>query len=111
MFRGSSGLWIELKKKSMVVIFRAVRTTSFLSDGFRVVSGSDDLTCRLWDVVSAAELNSFTEHTDYIRTTVPSKLNPELFVTGDCTVCATDITLIAFWLKDLTLMPADRWSS
>lgn len=68
---------------SLPHFFRAVRTTSFLSDGFRVVSGSDDLSCRLWDVASAAELNSFTEHTDYIRTAVPSKLNPELFVTGN----------------------------
>lgn len=57
--------------------------TSFLSDGFRVVSGSDDLSCRVWDVPSAVELSSLTEHTDYIRALAPSKLNPDLFVTGN----------------------------
>lgn len=64
------------------LMYRAVHTTSFLSDGFRVVSGSDDLSCRVWDVASAVELSSFTEHTDYIRAAAPSKLNPDLFFTG-----------------------------
>ncbi|XP_043120894.1 U3 small nucleolar RNA-associated protein 15 homolog [Puntigrus tetrazona] len=61
---------------------KAVHVTSFLSDGFRVVSGSDDLSCRVWDVARSVELSSLTEHTDYVRALAPSKLNPDLFVTG-----------------------------
>ncbi|XDV29159.1 hypothetical protein PO909_032312 [Leuciscus waleckii] len=72
---------------------KAVHATTFLSDGFRVVSGSDDLSCRVWDVASSVELSSFTEHTDYIRAAAPSKLNPDLFVTGsyDHTVKVFDV--------------------
>lgn len=96
-FRGDGKLLVAGSEEGLIRLFdvsgrvalrqfkghsKAVHATSFLSDGFRVVSGSDDLSCRSWDVASATELSSFTEHTDYIRTAFPSKLNPEMFVTG-----------------------------
>uniref|UniRef100_A0A672N4S1 U3 small nucleolar RNA-associated protein 15 homolog n=1 Tax=Sinocyclocheilus grahami TaxID=75366 RepID=A0A672N4S1_SINGR len=96
-FRGDGKLLVAGSEEGLIRLFdisgrvalrqfkghtKAVHMTSFLSDGFRVVSGSDDLSCRVWDVPSAVELSSLTEHTDYIRALAPSKLNPDLFVTG-----------------------------
>ncbi|XP_073706862.1 U3 small nucleolar RNA-associated protein 15 homolog [Garra rufa] len=96
-FRGDGKLLVAGSEEGLIRLFdvsgrvalrqfrghtKAVHVTSFLSDGLRVVSGSDDLSCRVWDVPSGAELCSFTEHTDYIRALAPSKLNPDLFVTG-----------------------------
>lgn len=56
--------------------------TSFLSDGFRITSGSDDLTSRVWDVSTEQELLRFSDHTDYIRALAASTCNPDLFITG-----------------------------
>uniref|UniRef100_A0A8C1FX37 U3 small nucleolar RNA-associated protein 15 homolog n=1 Tax=Cyprinus carpio TaxID=7962 RepID=A0A8C1FX37_CYPCA len=96
-FRGDGKLLVAGSEEGLIRLFdisgrvalrqfaghsKAVHVTSFLSDGFRVVSGSDDLSCRVWDVPSAVELSSLTEHTDYVRALAPSKLNPDLFVTG-----------------------------
>ncbi|KAL1257113.1 hypothetical protein QQF64_012658 [Cirrhinus molitorella] len=96
-FRGDGKLLVTGSEEGLIRLFdvsgrvalrqfsghsKAVRVTSFLSDGLRVVSGSDDMTCRVWDIPSGAELKTFTEHTDYVRALAPSKLNPDLFVTG-----------------------------
>ncbi|KAJ8405673.1 hypothetical protein AAFF_G00316530 [Aldrovandia affinis] len=56
--------------------------TDFTSDRFRILSGSDDYTCRLWDIPNSVELTSYSVHTDYVRCGTTSKLNPDLFVTG-----------------------------
>ncbi|XP_069793234.1 U3 small nucleolar RNA-associated protein 15 homolog [Narcine bancroftii] len=61
---------------------KAVQVTGFTSDKYRVISGSDDYSVRLWDVSSARELYNFTEHIDYVRCGCTSKLNADLFVTG-----------------------------
>nr|AAQ97804.1 unknown [Danio rerio] len=107
-FRGDGKLLVAGSEEGLIRLFdiggrvslrqfkghsKAVHATSFLSDGFRVLSGSDDLTCRVWDVASAVELSSITEHTDYIRAIAPSKLNPDVFVTGsyDHTVKMFDV--------------------
>ncbi|XP_010782642.1 U3 small nucleolar RNA-associated protein 15 homolog [Notothenia coriiceps] len=62
---------------------KAVHVTDFISDRYQILTGSDDYTCRLWDLPNATELNSYQEHTDYIRCGVASKLNRDLFITGE----------------------------
>lgn len=62
---------------------RAVHITDFTSDRYQILTGSDDYTCRLWDIPNATELTTYQEHTDYIRCGVTSKLNRDLFITGE----------------------------
>lgn len=62
---------------------RPVHVTDFTSDRYQILTGSDDYTCRLWDIPNATELTSYHEHTDYIRCGVASKLNRDLFITGE----------------------------
>ena len=59
-----------------------MRVTDFTSDRYKILTGSDDYTCRLWDIPNAAQLCSYQEHTDYIRCGVASKLSRDLFITG-----------------------------
>lgn len=54
----------------------------FLADKYRIVSGADDYTSKVWDVASSSELVSYQEHMDYVRCGCASKLNADLFVTG-----------------------------
>nr|XP_034956025.1 U3 small nucleolar RNA-associated protein 15 homolog [Zootoca vivipara] len=61
---------------------KAVHVVGFLSDKFRIVSGADDYTSKVWDISSASEILSYNEHTDYVRCGCTSKLNADLFVTG-----------------------------
>ncbi|XP_049618123.1 U3 small nucleolar RNA-associated protein 15 homolog [Syngnathus scovelli] len=61
---------------------KAVHVTDFTSDQYHIVTGSDDYTCRLWDLPNVQELTCYQEHTDYIRCGVTSKLNRDLFITG-----------------------------
>ena len=61
---------------------RAVHVADFTSHGYQILTGSDDYTCRLWDIPNSAELTSYKEHTDYIRCGITSKLNRDLFFTG-----------------------------
>lgn len=65
------------------MVLRAVHVTDFTSDHYQIFTGSDDYTCRLWDIPNAAELTSYQEHTDYIRCGVASKLNRDLFIAGE----------------------------
>lgn len=66
-----------------VFLLRAVHVTDFTSSRYHILTASDDYTCRLWDIPNATELTTFQEHTDYIRCGVPSKLNTDLFITGE----------------------------
>lgn len=54
----------------------------FLSDKYRIFSGGDDYSSRLWDIPSAAEIVSYSEHRDYVRCGCASKLNGDVFITG-----------------------------
>lgn len=66
----------------ILFIFRAVHVAGFLSDKYRIVSGADDYTSKVWDVSSASEIITYGEHTDYVRCGCTSKLNADVFVTG-----------------------------
>ncbi|XP_005998820.1 U3 small nucleolar RNA-associated protein 15 homolog [Latimeria chalumnae] len=61
---------------------KAVHSVDFTADKYRILSGSDDYTSRLWDVPNSTEIHLYKEHTDYIRCGCTSKLNTDLFVTG-----------------------------
>lgn len=54
----------------------------FLSDKYRIFSGSDDYSSKLWDIPSATEIISYSEHTDYVRCGCASKVNADVFITG-----------------------------
>lgn len=61
---------------------RAVHVVDFTLDKYRILSGSDDYSCKLWDIPNSVDILSYKEHTDYIRCGCMSKLNADLFVTG-----------------------------
>lgn len=66
-----------------------MHVTKFSSlNNTQVLSCSDDTTVRLWDVPSQTCTNTFTDHTDYVRTGQVSTSNPHLVLTGsyDATV-------------------------
>jgi U3 small nucleolar RNA-associated protein 15 len=50
--------------------------------GKKIVSGSDDNTCKVWDIPSQEIICDFREHTDYVRCVVQSPTNPDLFLSG-----------------------------
>uniref|UniRef100_A0A8C5QQQ7 U3 small nucleolar RNA-associated protein 15 homolog n=1 Tax=Leptobrachium leishanense TaxID=445787 RepID=A0A8C5QQQ7_9ANUR len=61
---------------------KAVHFVDFTSDKYRIVSGSDDYSSKIWDIPNGAQIGSYKEHTDYVRCGCTSKLNEDLFVTG-----------------------------
>nr|XP_057927485.1 U3 small nucleolar RNA-associated protein 15 homolog [Doryrhamphus excisus]XP_057927486.1 U3 small nucleolar RNA-associated protein 15 homolog [Doryrhamphus excisus] len=96
-FRSDGQLLVAGCKNSVVQLFdvngkvalrmfkghtKAVHLTDFTAHQYQILSGSDDHTCRLWDIPNAVEVTSYQEHTDYIRCGVTSKLNRDLFITG-----------------------------
>uniref|UniRef100_A0A8C4N741 U3 small nucleolar RNA-associated protein 15 homolog n=1 Tax=Eptatretus burgeri TaxID=7764 RepID=A0A8C4N741_EPTBU len=60
----------------------AVHAVSFLADGLKVLSASDDNSVNLWDIATSAKLGVFAEHSDYVRTACTSRFNSSLFLTG-----------------------------
>ncbi|KAM8961750.1 U3 small nucleolar RNA-associated protein 15 homolog [Pelodytes ibericus] len=61
---------------------KAVHFVDFTSDKYRIVSGSDDYSSKIWDIPNGAQIVTYKEHTDYVRCGCTSKLNEDLFVTG-----------------------------
>ncbi|XP_067171503.1 U3 small nucleolar RNA-associated protein 15 homolog isoform X1 [Apteryx mantelli] len=61
---------------------KAVHVVGFLSDKYRIFSGGDDYSSNLWDIPSATEIVSYSEHMDYVRCGCASKLNADVFITG-----------------------------
>ncbi|KAM4808905.1 U3 small nucleolar RNA-associated protein 15 homolog [Rhinophrynus dorsalis] len=61
---------------------KAVHFVDFTSDKYRIVSGSDDYSSKLWDIPNGTELTTYKEHTDYVRCGCTSTLNDDLFATG-----------------------------
>lgn len=64
------------------LVSRPVHVAGFLSDKYRVFSGGDDYSSKLWDIPSGTEIVSYREHTDYVRCGCASKVNADVFVTG-----------------------------
>jgi len=61
---------------------RPVHVTRWSPDRLHVLSGSDDVTVRWWDVSSGKQLARFDGHTDYVRAAAVSPANSETWATG-----------------------------
>ncbi|XP_074669037.1 U3 small nucleolar RNA-associated protein 15 homolog [Strix aluco] len=61
---------------------KPVHVVGFLSDKYRIFSGADDYSSNLWDIPSATEIVSYSEHNDYVRCGCASKVNADVFITG-----------------------------
>ncbi|KAK3791180.1 hypothetical protein RRG08_025034 [Elysia crispata] len=59
-----------------------VHVTKFLEDQFRIISGSNDQTVRVWDIPTEKEIHVYHEHKDYVRDGVSSKSSQDIFLTG-----------------------------
>uniref|UniRef100_A0A6T6Z4M3 U3 small nucleolar RNA-associated protein 15 C-terminal domain-containing protein n=1 Tax=Amorphochlora amoebiformis TaxID=1561963 RepID=A0A6T6Z4M3_9EUKA len=95
----ASGDWpvvkvFETKSKGLLREFKGhrnpVHALRFLPGDTKIVSGSDDMTCRLWDIPSQEEIVRFEGHEDYVRCLTTSTTG--LIVSGsyDHTVKAWD---------------------
>lgn len=51
---------IQLRK--LCCLNRPVHTTKFLEDQFRIISGSNDKTVRVWDIPTEKEIHVYQEH-------------------------------------------------
>ena len=61
---------------------RACHVARFSPDRLHVLSGSDDVTARWWDIASGAQLLRLDGHTDYIRAASVSPVNSETWATA-----------------------------
>lgn len=77
---------VSLLMGLFLFFLRAVHFTDFTSDHYQIMTASDDYTCRVWDIPNATAVTTYKEHTDYIRCGVTSKLNGDLFITGEMVV-------------------------
>ncbi|GFR78201.1 U3 small nucleolar RNA-associated protein 15 homolog [Elysia marginata] len=64
-----------------------VHVTKFLEDQFRIISGSNDKTVRVWDIPTEKEIHVYNEHKDYIRDGVSSRSSQDIFLTGGYDHC------------------------
>jgi len=60
----------------------ATRVTRFSRDNLTVMSGSDDMTLRAWDLMTAQQLSSMTGHKDYIRAGCIHPSTPDIWASG-----------------------------
>ena len=69
---------------------RGVRSLAFFSDGTSLVSGSDDMNIKLWDMQTGGVIKTFCGHTNYVRS---------VSISSDCTVVASgsDDKTIRLW--------------
>ena len=59
-----------------------VRSAVFSRDGLRIASAGDDKTLKIWDLGVGQLLNSFSEHTDSIRTVCPLPNDSSVWITA-----------------------------
>mmetsp|Transcript_5412 Transcript_5412/g.11948 ORF Transcript_5412/g.11948 Transcript_5412/m.11948 type:complete len:530 (-) Transcript_5412:1074-2663(-) len=61
---------------------RPTHVTRFSPDKLHVLSGSDDVTARWWDVTAGQQVLRLDGHTDYVRAAAASPANSETWATG-----------------------------
>lgn len=77
----------------MNALHRPVHVTKFSpTNSTQLMSCSDDTTVRLWDIPTETALNTFTGHTDYVRSGSFSTDNPNVLYSGsyDATIRVWD---------------------
>ena len=63
-------------------------TCAFVESGDRVVTGSGDSTCILWDVARAARIAQFKDHTGDVMSVAVSPSDRNIFISGSCDAAA-----------------------
>ncbi len=61
---------------------RAAHVTRFSSDKVHLLSGSDDVTVRWWDVALGQQVMRLDGHTDYVRAAEVSPASEDTWLTG-----------------------------
>ncbi|KAG2498088.1 hypothetical protein HYH03_003846 [Edaphochlamys debaryana] len=72
---------------------RPTRVARWGADRLHVLSGSDDVTVRWWDVTSGSQVLRLDGHSDYVRAAAASPASPDTWATGgyDHTVRLWDV--------------------
>lgn len=81
----------DTSSRNPLRIFRghtaATHRVAFMADNVHIVSFSDDQSVKLWDVPSEKCVQTFNEHTDYIRAGCANPVTPNVFISGKLQFC------------------------
>ncbi|EFJ42814.1 hypothetical protein VOLCADRAFT_66565 [Volvox carteri f. nagariensis] len=66
---------------------RPTRVARFGADKLHILSGSDDVTARWWDLTSGSQVLRLDGHRDYVRAAAASPTSPDMWATGGYDHC------------------------
>lgn len=76
----------DVSSKSLLRLFQGhkapVHRTFFVQDRPQIASFSDDKTVKLWDIPTEKTIQTFSEHTDYIRAGAINPMIPDVIISG-----------------------------